>query len=253
MEKTIKLTLVKPLIIESVKNETYLRGQFDKAADDKATAVAYNEQAGDDAFHLRILNRALYTNLSTLYSYLAEYIPGSSTTTSNNVYSEEEGDFIYITLVVNDRFNYSMTDPLAKLCSKYIEESMLMDWWKPVNEKQSALYAQFVERDLAAIRRCFNKTAPTAPTVPYPTSLDTTGTAVGVTVGTEYTVTYTISEGSIDDIECRTADTTIISTARSEEGFTIRGLRLGHTYISLYSRHDPALTRRIHVYVTSPS
>ena len=254
MNQTITLSLVKSLILESVKNETFFRGNVDRAADPKAVTVAYHEQAGNEAYQQRMLERGLALGLEDLKTYLSDYLSSTGgTSADNNIESSEENDVILIKLCVSDRFNKGYTNSLAKLCSKYIEESMLMDWWKPVNEKQSALYAQFVERDLAAIRRCFNKTAPTAPTVPYPMSLSTTGTAVSITVGTEYTVTYTISEGSIDDIECRTADTTLISTARSEEGFTIRGLRLGHTYIELYSRHNPDLTRRIHVYVTSPS
>lgn len=39
---TIKLELLKSIIIESVKNETFHRGQFDKAVDDKAITMAYS-------------------------------------------------------------------------------------------------------------------------------------------------------------------------------------------------------------------
>lgn len=252
MTQTITLTLVKPLILESVKNETFFRGNMDKSADQKATTMAYHEQAGNEPYQERMLARGLYTALEDLKTYLSDYLSSTGNTSAdNNIGSTEEGDNIIINLKVSDRFNRGYTTSLARLSSKFIEESMLMDWWKPVNEKQSALYAQFVERDLAAIRRCFNKTAPTAPTIPYPTSLNTTGTSVAVTVGGEYTVTYTISEGAIDDIECRVGDPTLLLVGRSDEGFTIRGIRLGHTYIELYSRHNSELTKRLHVYVTS--
>ena len=130
---------------------------------------------------------------------------------------------------------------------------MLMDWWKPINEKQSALYAQFVERDLAAIKRCFNKTAPIAPTYQYPTSLKVVGSAIDIGVGEEHTVTYEISDGAIDDIEVRIEDMKLIDAGRTDEGFTIIGKQLGHTYIQLYSRHNEDLNKVLHVYVTDQS
>ena len=46
--RTIVLNLIPSLIIEAVKGETYLKGKVDKSADERASALAYNEQAGDD-------------------------------------------------------------------------------------------------------------------------------------------------------------------------------------------------------------
>jgi hypothetical protein len=253
MDKTITLTLYKPLIIESVKNETYQRGKYDKAVDQKAINVAYVEQAGNEDYHERILSRSLYTSLEELKTHLSDYISSNGATTGDNIGHSESGDNIVITLVVGDRFNHGYTSSLAKLCSKYIEEAMLMDWWRPVNEKQSALYAQFVERDLAAIKRCFNKTAPVAPSYKYPTSLDVNGSAIDIGIGEEHTVTYSISDGAIDDIEIRIEDTTICQAGRTAEGFTVIGKQLGHTWIQLYSRHNTELTQTVHVYVTDQS
>ena len=246
----IKLSLFKPKILESVKNETFLRGQIDKAADEKAITVAYHEQAGDDLYQERILDRGFYTYLAELKTFLTDYVSNSGYTTADNITDTEQDGVVTLMLEVGDRFNQAYTDPLAKLSSKYIEEGMLVDWWKPVNEKQAALYLQFQERDLAAIKRCFNKTAPAAPTVPYTTQLTTTGSAIELEVGEEHTVTYTISDGAIDDIECRVADTVLIVLGRTHEGFTVRALQRGHTTIELYSRHNTALTRQLHVYIT---
>jgi hypothetical protein len=253
MDKTITLTLYKPLIIESVKNETYQRGKYDKAVDQKAINVAYVEQAGNEDYHERILSRSLYTSLEELKTHLSDYISSNGATTGDNIGHSESGDNIVITLVVGDRFNHGYTSSLAKLCSKYIEEAMLMDWWRPVNEKQSALYAQFVERDLAAIKRCFNKTAPVAPSYKYPTSLNVNGSAIDIGIGEEHTVTYSISDGAIDDIEIRIEDTSICRAGRTAEGFTVIGKQLGHTWIQLYSRHNTELTQTVHVYVTDQS
>lgn len=250
---TIKLELLKSVIIESVKSETFHRGQFDKAVDDKAITMAYHEQAGDETYQERLLSRGLYTNLADLKTHLSDYLTSSGQSSADNIYSEEDGDKITIFLSVSSRFNTGYTDPLAKLSSKYIEESMLMDWWKPINEKQSALYAQFVERDLAAIKRCFNKTAPIAPTYAYPTMLEVPGSAICIGVGEEYTITYSISDGAIDDIEVHIEDTNLIESGRSAEGFTVKGKQLGHTYIQLYSRHNPDLAQTVQVFITNQS
>ena len=253
MDNTITLTLLKPLIIESVKNETFQKGKFDKAVDQKAISMAYVEQAGNESYHERILERTLYTSLEELKTHLSDYLSTDGGTTADNITSSEEGDQIIITLVVGDRFNHGYTDSLAKLSSKYVEECMLMDWWRPINEKQSLLYANFVERDLAAIKRCFNKTAPVAPTYQYTTSLEVEASSIDIGVGEEATVTYIISGGAIDDIEIRIEDRQICGAGRSREGFTIVGRQLGHTYVQLYSRHDESITETIHVYVTDQS
>lgn len=250
----IKLTLNKPLIIEAVKNETFHRGQIDKAADEKAITLAYHEQAGDDAYQERLISRGLYTAVEELKTWLTDYLVTSGLTAADNsIDSCIDGDNIVVQLMVSDRFNKAYTQSLARLSSKYIEESILVDWWKPINEKQSALYAQFVERDLAAIKRCFNKTAPQAPSVPYTTELRITGSVIELEIGEEATVTYELSDGAIDDIEIRIEDGTLVGGGRSEEGFTVIGKQRGHTYITLYSRHNPDLEQVVHVYVTEQS
>ena len=253
MDQTISLTLNKPLILNSVKNETFLRGQVVKAADQKLITEAYHEQAGDEAYQEALLNRGFYTNLEELKTHFSDYLTSTGQSTGDNIYSGEDGDNVVISLVVSDRFNTGYTTSLARLSSKYIEEAMLMDWWKPINEKQSALYSQFVERDLAAIKRCFNKTAPAAPTYKYATTLEVPGSAIDIGIGEEHTVTYAISDGAIDDIEIRIEDQHLISAGRNLEGFTVIGRQLGHTYIELYSRHNPELTQTVHVYVTDQS
>lgn len=251
--QTIKIQLVNALIIEAVKSETFIRGQVVKATDPKLLAEAYHEQAGDEQYQERILIRGLYTNLAELKTHLSDYVSTLGATSSDNITSTEDNGVITLSIVVTERFNKGFSDPLAKLCAKFIEDSMLVDWWKPINEKQATLYLSFVEKDLLAIKRCFNKTAPTAPTVPYTSVLNTTGSAIEIGVGEETTVTYELSDGAIDDIECRTKDRFIVDVARTEQGFTVIGKHLGHTYITLYSRHDNSLERVIHVFVTDQS
>ncbi len=253
MNKTILLQLSKSSILANIKSETFLTGQIDKSVDEKAIALAYHEQAGNEAYQERLLYRGMETNLEELKTYLSDYLSSSGVSVADNITSLEDGDIIKITLVVSDRFNAGYTNSLAKLCSKYVEEASIMDWWKPVNKERVSLYAQFVERDLAAIKRCFNKTAPVAPSYQYTTILNTVGNTIDIGVGEEYTVTYEISAGAIDDIEIIIGDRCICEAGRTEEGFTIIGKQLGHTFVKMYSRHDERVSKTIEVYVTDQS
>lgn len=254
MNKTILIQLSKPTILAHVKSETYQAGRIDKSVDPKAIELAYNEQAGNEAFHEVLLNRGIQTNLADLLTHFSDYLNSSGQSSGDNIIDlDEEGDIFKISLSVSDRFNGGYADSLAKLSGKYVEEATIMDWWKPINEKRASIYAQYVERDLLAIKRCFNKTAPVAPTVPYTTELSVTGSAICIGVGEEHTVTYQLSDGAIDDIECRAYDKTLVDIGRSEQGFTVIGKLKGHTYAELYSRHNEDLTRTIHIYVTDQS
>lgn len=251
MNNSITLTLIKPLILESVKNETYQKGNFDKATDPKALTMAYVEQAGDEEHHTRMLLRALSTNLEELKTHLSDYVASGGGTTGDNVSLSENGDNIVLVLLVGDRFNHSMTPTLARLCSKYIEEGMLMDWYKPTDEKKSAFYSQCVERDLTSIKRCFNKVAPKAPTIPYAQNIEITGGAVDIGIGEEHTITYTLTDGAIDDIEIRVEDTSVCVVGRTPEGFTVKGKAYGHTPAVLYSKHSPDVKAELDIFVTN--
>lgn len=257
MNQTITLTIIKSLVYESVKNETFKKGQFDKAVDPKNMATAaYHEQAGDENYHERILQRSFYASVEELKSHLSDYIVADGyTSADNSVTSSESGDNLIITLSVSPRFNSAYTQTLARVGAEYITNDMLFLWWTPINEKQAAFYSQIVERNLATIKRCFNKTAPVAPTYQYTTSLSVSvpGSAIDIGIGEEHTVTYTISDGAIDDIEIRVEDRKLIDAGRTQEGFTVIGKQLGHTWIELYSRHDPDVKQTIHVYVTDQS
>lgn len=253
----IRITINKPLVIESVKNETFHKGQMDKTlatanqSGAPAIAVAYHEQAGDETYHERILDRGFFSNLGELKTYFTEYLTASGQTAGDNVTETTEGNNIILTLSVTDRFNTSFTDPLAKLCAEYITNAMLMDWWRPVNKEQSALYATFMNRNLTAINRCFIKTAPIVPDVPYTTELNITGSAIDIGIGEDYTIAYSISDGAIDDIEVRVEDPRICGWSRCEDGFVIIGKKIGHTPIVIFSRHNTEISHQIEVYVQS--
>jgi hypothetical protein len=118
MNKTITLTLVKSVILANVKNETFLRGQVIKAADQKLITEAYHEQAGDEAYQEAILSRGFYTNLEELKTHSSDYLTSAGQSSGDNINSEESGDNIVLTLIVSDRFNSGYVDSIAKLSAK---------------------------------------------------------------------------------------------------------------------------------------
>lgn len=249
--QTIKLTLVKSLIIESVKNITFKKGQVDKSVDEKASVLAYHEQAGDEEYDERMLERSLYVSLEELKTHLSDYLTaGGSSSADNIAYTENNGQII-IKLLVSDRFNMSYTKSLAMLSSKYIEDDMLFLWFSPINEKIAAFWEQMRERDMSSIRRCFAKTAPSTPSYEYPQSVSVTGSAIEISVGEEATVTYNITANSIDDIHAESSDIYVATIGRSTDGFTVNGVSPGHCVVTLFSYHDDSVNTSIDVYVTN--
>lgn len=199
----IRLNLVKSLIIEAVKAETYIKGEIDKASAQGTNKFAYNEQAGNDEYHERKLIRTMNTALGELKGLLSNYLNNSGDNIADNITSgtdATDNDVIFIELNVSDRFNKAYSDPLAKLCSKYIEDKMLVLWWGAINPNQAAFYSNLVVSDVDSIEKCFNKTAPSAPKTGYTTSIQGQAQSIDVAVGESVHYEYTIDKGCTDDI-----------------------------------------------------
>lgn len=244
--KKLTLNLAVSLIMEAVKSETLIKGRIDKAVDSKAAELAFNEEAGDEEFHERKLSRTMHTSLSRLMSKIGEYVDERQATGADNVYSVSEStDTITITLNVSDRFNGSMTEPLAKLCSKFIEDHMLYLWWGTFNVKQAEFYKTIWEIDLEDIKACFTKTAPIVPTVKYAEDGETDfiltqmGSTFPVPKGETFTLTYQLSDGVMDDIEAVSADASIVKVEgkRDKTFMFLAGKTAGTSLVTLYSKH----------------
>ena len=110
MDHTISLQFVVSAILDNVKSETFLRGQVEKAANEKAITEAYHEQAGDETYQNRLLNRGLYTNLGELKTHLSDYLTSSGQSSADNITQSETDGIITVTLLVSDRFNTGYTD-----------------------------------------------------------------------------------------------------------------------------------------------
>ena len=132
MAQVIKIQLIQSLILNSVKNETYLSGQLTKADNEKLVATAYHEAAGDEQYHQRMLSRGMFTQAEKLKTWFDEYLTGPGNTVDDPlVSSEETTDSFVILLKVSDRFNLGYVKTLARLGQKYVEDRMIHLWtWK---------------------------------------------------------------------------------------------------------------------------
>jgi hypothetical protein len=271
MSKHIKIPLIKSLIINTVKNVTFKRGQVDKAADVRNTVVAYHETAGDEQYHERLLERGYYTNVELLKTRLSDYLDGTGNIAEDPLISgEETGGTNTIVLKVSDRFNDGYVKSLARLCSRFVEDCMIADWYSSFDDKRSAYFAQLAERDLASVRLSFAKTSPKAPAYQFPTAINLRypviperdgipgyvtpdnrglidpvqlyGNPWIISRGDESEISYTISgeDGAmpLDDIIVRCDDPCCEACVASDGGWLLKACSPGFTIVTLFSRHD---------------
>ena len=277
MAQVIKIQLIQSLILNSVKNETYLSGQLTKADNEKLTATAYHEAAGDEQYHQRMLSRGMFTQAEKLKTWFDEYLTGPGNTVDDPlVSSEETTDSFVILLKVSDRFNLGYVKTLARLGQKYVEDRMIHLWWAPIDEKRSEYYAKIALEDLEGIRRCFNKTAPSAPSYSFPDSItlqfpiieqggiSAPGNVVPadtlmsfpyiIAVGEETEITYVLACKSgkkpTDDIIVRADDGCCMPCLDDYGRWQVRGIKPGMTVITLQSRHDDTVFARFALRVT---
>lgn len=255
----IKLTLYKSLIMESVKVETHLKSVVDRSTDDKAIQLAYHEAAGDEETHQRKLLRGIDVSFARLKDEIANFLDTNSSTAGHNVYSEEENDILYLYLTVDRRFNQSMVDPLAKLCSKFIEDNTVVLWYSALGMMQQVeLYQAAVTSDMVSIKNAFAKRVPIAIHIPYTKTLTVKpGTSVSVNVGDSSTITYSIDAEAVDDIEARYEEyddgrpKPFCAAIERLEGckFVLKGLYTGTSKITIYSAHDESIKAELTVTV----
>lgn len=188
MAKTITLSLNTKLIIEAVKADTYITGAIDKSADAvKNSALAYNEQAGDDTYHERKLKRTLAGAVGSLEANLAEFVDSASSNgiTDTLANAGEDGAFT-IVILVSERYNNGLAYPIAQLAQEYIVNKMLYYWWQSIRPALAKDYLSFSAESLTNIRLCLAKTAPNISEASYE---DVTGEVAGTGAGNGSTIT----------------------------------------------------------------
>lgn len=248
----IKFQILKSLVVDTVKTTTYMKGKVDESADPNAQKLSYHETAGDDETHESVLTQDFDTALEVLKTFFVDYlVPTAQTVGDNAIYYKNNNDnVVEFTLNVSRRFNGTLTDTLARLSAKYVTDYMIYQWWlKTTNMKQAEPYAAALPQDELNIRRCFVLCRPTVPSVPYTQSLvarvdgSVMGGALTMTTDDDETVSYSIDNGAIDDIEARSGDPSILEVRRSDESraFILHPINTGVAVVTLFSRHSDKL------------
>ena len=166
MSKTIKLELKKSLILEAVKADTYQSGQVDKAADPvKNASLAYNEQAGDENYQERKLIRFLRSGLARFAAAMNEFVDSENGSITYTL--TDESDDIVIRVVVSNRYNNGLAQPLSSFAEEYVSYTMDYMWWQSIKPALAKDYFGYAENTLTQIRLCLAKTAPVAATPSY--------------------------------------------------------------------------------------
>ncbi|MGM9734514.1 MAG: hypothetical protein ACI3YT_10410 [Prevotella sp.] len=178
--KTLKIEIIRSVIIDAVKTDTHIKGTIDKSLDERASRAAYNETAGDEAYHERKIDRTITASAENLVAEISDMLSGNAEVQA----SFEDTEKIKISVGVDARFNTSFAPTLARLSSEYITNYVLVLWWGAITNGQNQVqfYTQLSNSYLNSIRKCFNKMAPAAPQIMDgeekrdATILDTTGT-----------------------------------------------------------------------------
>lgn len=243
----IKLNLILSLIVEAVKAETYIKGTIDRAAGNDQHAsngVSYHETAGDEEVHERKILRDIYTSSDKLRTFIQDYLVDSSSSVGSNIVVDinKDTDSIILTLEANNRFRKSNADSLARLCSKFIQDETLVLWWTAIgSQSQIQYYTTLANEDTTAIQRLFVKSAPRAVVIPYTSKITIMGgphAQMTIEKGEETTITYTIDDDVIDDVEI-VADCPKIDMLRPNSNeIKIKGISSGVCHVTLYSLHD---------------
>lgn len=245
----IKFQILKSIVREAVQNATYIKGQIDKTTQNASNSVMQSETMGDETIHERTFTHDFDSALELLKTFFVDYlVPTAQTIGDNSIYyGNKTDDIVEFTLDVSRRYNGTLTDALARLSAKYVEDYIINEWWlKTTNVKQAEVYTAKLQSDEVAIRKCFILSAPKVPSTPYTKHLtakvdgtDLDG-AITLVVNEDATLSYSIDEGAIDDIEARSNDCRILEIHRCQEkyAFTLRPTNTGFTSVKLFSRHS---------------
>lgn len=256
----IKFQIIKSVVKEAVQGATYLKGQLDNSASNAGDKTVLAESMGEDATHGKSFSHDFDTALEILKTFFVDYLTPTPQTIGDNAiyYNDIKDDVVEFTLSVSARFNGTLTDALARLSAKYVEDYIIYQWWQKLGLLKNAdPYFASLQVDEAHIRKCFILTAPTVPESTFSTTLSivTSGEdadgAVPLIMGESSTLTYVLSDGAVDDIEARSDDPHIVRVSRSHQKgmFVLLPKDIGFTTVKIFSRHNEDLEKEVFVKV----
>lgn len=249
--KKIQLKIQRSTVIDAVRTETLIRGNIDRATDEKASRVAYHEHIGDEATHMRKLERSLVVATEELKTFLTDYA------LANGLFFDDETaavdftpDAIYLYLILSDRFNEAYTNTLARLSSQYIQTRMLALWWETINVNQAKQYIDETAILLTSIERCFNRIPPKPAMYMFTKKIILASTSYTIKEGYEVSLGYTIDKGKKDDIEVSVFPHEFAHAFKAKNGeFRIYTPHMGRGYVALFSSHDHSVQSVVNIIV----
>lgn len=257
----VKFQIIKSVVVSAVKLTTYLKGKVDESSDPNALKLSNNEVAGDSQASEQKLTELFDTAIEKAKIIFVDYIAPTSQSTGDNViyYNDKTDSIIEFVLDVSRRYNGTLANTLARLTANYVECYMTYWWWvKTTNLKQAEPYQAALAIAEQEIRRSFVLCPPSVPTYPYTKTLvakvdgSELDGSLTLEVGEDETISYSLDDGAIDDIEAKSSDPSILEIHRCQEphAFTLRPVLPGIAYIKLWSRHSDKLEVNIETTIT---
>jgi hypothetical protein len=216
--------------------------------------------------HLSIIGKRLYTKDGrnmfsdiTLSSaedtqILTQYINGSAQDTEaalkQFITSSSYGPVISMD-IQNTRGDSDFDNRVQDLSQSYVTLNTVGEYLSMLHPDLAQKYqADARQRMDALMIYVFYKNPPTKTTHKYPTGLDVNNDPIELEIGETHAISYTIPDDCIDDMEITSEDDKIIDAGRMEDGFAVKGKLRGHTYVTIFSRHNESVSDTIHIYVT---
>lgn len=167
MSKTITLNLDKSLIFEAVKADSFDTARIEKAEDPvKLAASASAQQAGGETHSDRQMLRHLKAAVGRFEALMAEFLEVDDNGSISNTLSSSSDTFT-IVMVVNDRYNEGLANPMSSLCEDFLISQVLYGWWHKSKPDFSKTFLDDAADAIQHIRLCLSKTAPEASTSDY--------------------------------------------------------------------------------------
>lgn len=255
----IKIQIIKSEVIEAVKTVTYLKGRLDKKGD--ATNVALCDEIAAGEVHESALQHHFEMAMKSLETMFADYIVPTAQTIGDNAISctTDDNGVVEFTLNVSQRYNGTLTDALARLSARYAEDYILCQWWTALGlTNQAEPYRATTVTDERAIRQCFALLAPAVPSSPYSSTItvhndgESIEGSLSLEKGDDITLSYSLDDGAIDDIEARSDSPSVLEVHRSHfrSSFCLVGVNTGIATVRLFSRHNDDVFFELTVVVT---
>lgn len=153
MKQKIEITLNDDHQLYDILNKTYLMGRSREGLEGYSPELISAIKASEDDEDLNQIKRSCMNAVSTLKSYLAEYIK-DGTDEADNVLEYGE---VKLTLYMPSNFNTAVTASIAAMCHKYVTGMACYDWFVLTNPKEAETYKSMSVEAYTELRQTISK------------------------------------------------------------------------------------------------